>query len=213
MANDKKFRASLDDVKTLVENTQSVNGQVDSAETEAPVDTTAEQVNQEQIKIDVPEPAPVPEVKPTVVVESPKAQVSDSKYTALIVKTIKQFCEDMKPGKPISFDTGARQEQFLFNQLLSVLNNCPIEEFGVVWSAVIDEFFDPTNGALEDRYIFRFAPYWTLSNDRCMAFQSIVNLIKLSKDSGKIRKQVDMDRALACLDENARNKIFSFYKL
>lgn len=197
------------------------------AEVQPIVETPVEEVLEapaaaaEEVKEPVVEEAPVvveaEVIEPVSVKPVVKAVVVDGNvFKASITKAIAEFCSKMQPGKPINADQGARMEQYLFGEIQSVLRNCPADSFRQAWDAIIDLFADPTNGALKDRYIFRFASAWTLSNEQCMSFQSLVNLIIIStdrKNHARVRKMIDMDRALAGINEEARNKIFSYYSL
>ena len=202
----------VDEVK---DETQAT-GQTDSAEVKEVIETVipvAEVIHPVEPVIPAVEVvAEVAIIEPVVEVQVVEEKLTNDFATA-ISAAIDQFCQDTMPGKPLVPDVGARFEQGLYNQLLSLLLNCPIEEFPLAWRTVIGKFAFTENKALGDRYIFRFAPYWTLSNDHCMAYHSLVNLIKVSADTNKVQKQIDMDRALATLDSEVRNKIFSYYKL
>lgn len=171
--------------------------------------------------------APVVNVQAAVKVEAPKqteleqlvakAKAEGNPFRAGIITVLETYLENMKPGKPVEPAQGAKHHYTLWHNLLSIINNCPEDEFRATWNLVLAYFNLNKDSALGDRYIFRFMHEWSQGNDQCKAYQFIINMIKLTMDPKERAhglKQVSIDRSLTdAISENGRSKLLSFYQV
>lgn len=179
---------------------------------EAPVEeviTAVEPVSQEPI---------VEQCQDVILTEFDKLLASCREGTVAqqnLVAAIERYMDNMKPGKPIAPENGARQQFSLFKIIQGVVNNTSQEEFKKLWAVILAFFNEYKEGVFSDRYIFRFAEYWHHDPKDLAAFQRIINLIKITADPETRSvglKQVDLTRTLEeGFSEEGRQKVVGFY--
>lgn len=167
-------------------------------------------------------PTVVVKAEPEVVEQSDlekllaKVEAEGNTYRKGIIHTLNTYCSDMKPGKVVEAPTGARSHFQLWHGILSIIDNCPEEEFRSTWNLILAYFNLNKDSALNDRYIFRFMHEWAQGNDQCKAYQHIINLIKLTMDPQQRAnglKQVSLERSLTdVISEAGRSKLIAFYQ-
>jgi len=171
--------------------------------------------------------APKPVQKPAVQVSGKTAgmtfeqrmtdlKVSGTTNQKIIVTELDQYVERMRPGRPINGEQGAAYQYSFWLTLQKIISRMPREEFKSLWSLVLAYFHHHAAGVFHERYVYRFAEYWTQSQKHLTDYQRILNLIKLTADPttlSKNIKQVDISRTLAGFDEEARQRLAGYYQL
>lgn len=133
-----------------------------------------------------------------------------------LIAKLNNYLEDMKPGKPMTGESGVVKQFQLWRTIFSTIENSPIEQFKSLWSIVLAFFHEYSEGVFHESYVYRFSEHWKHSKQELDGFQRILNLIKVSADPktrANTAKQVDLDKTLAQpFSEEGRNRLLSFYK-
>lgn len=214
----------------VVENTQPAEEPAPAPVQEEPAPAP---VVEETQPAPAPEPAPTPTV--TAAVSTTVAQVENQQepaptgFDALIaqikesgtraqkdlVNSLEHYMVNMKPGKPVNPDEGARHQYVLWKTITGITETAPVDEFKKLWSILLGYFNQYGKGVFHDRYVFRFSEFWQYDERQLAAFQRILNLLKLTanpKTRAMGLRQVDMNRTLADgFTEEGRQRIVGFY--
>lgn len=165
----------------------------------------------------------VAEAVPTVAVELSAFQKKMAEISAQgtpeqsgLIAKLNTYVEDMKPGKPMTGDTGVVKQHQLWRTIFSTIENAPVDQFKSLWSIILAFFHEHASGAFHESYVYRFSEHWKHSKMELDGFQRIINLIKVSADPktrNATTKQVDLDKTLAQpFSEEGRNRLIGFYK-
>ncbi len=163
-------------------------------------------------------PAPVVETAPAnpgpVFATAPVQTQAASLMVMTVNETLAKYLDVMAPGKPMDSKTGARN-QFAIHRLLS--NVCNMTSgFKEAWDAVLAVFLANKDGAMNERYIFRFAEELPGSVEDHNAFQRLLNLIILTADPATRQEnllKVSVTRTTQeGFTEVARSNIQNYYK-
>lgn len=132
-----------------------------------------------------------------------------------LIAALDKYLEDLKPRKPVTVDKGANIQYLFWKTLQSAIENSSQEEFKSLWTIVLAYFNLFKDEAFHERYVYRFAEYWTASEDELSAFQRLLNLIKLTADPKERAlglKQVNVEKSLELIfSEQGRQKLLNFY--
>jgi hypothetical protein len=132
------------------------------------------------------------------------------------IAAMEKYLAAMHPGKQMDGDDGARHQFALWRAISTAVERLPYDEFKTIWTLLLGYFEEYKDGVFHDRYIYRFAEYWTQKEDDLHAFQRIINILKLTSNPAmreKGMKQVDLNRSLAVgYTEEGRGRILTFYK-
>jgi len=133
-----------------------------------------------------------------------------------LVASIELYMEKLKPGVPVNETDGARIQYNLWKTISALLESYPDSEFKRLWYILLAYFEEYKDAAMHERYIFRFAEYWSWSDTELFGFQRIINIIKLTSNpttrSSELKK-VDLDRSLEVgFSDKARQRVINFYK-
>ena len=134
-----------------------------------------------------------------------------------LVEQLETYAKQMAPGLPVQGDVGARIQYGFLRTLMSVIDNGG-EEFNNLWNIVLSYFFEHRKGVFDDYYVFRFAEYWTKTQEELNCFHRVLNLIMLSCDpktrGQNVAKQVDFQRTLSQgFSDRARQNVLRFYQV
>jgi len=133
-----------------------------------------------------------------------------------VIAEIETYLDRMRPGRPLSGDVGASYQFSFWMTLSKIVHRMPHDEFKNLWSLVLSYFHQYRDGAFSDRYIYRFAEFWSQPEKQLNAYQRLVNLIKVTADPltrERGLRQVSMERTLSeGFDEAARQRIIGFYQ-
>lgn len=134
-----------------------------------------------------------------------------------LLVSLETYVSDMAPRKPVDIKTGARHQYSLWRVIRTALETVPAEDFKKCWNLILAFFKEYEDASFHDRYVFRFADQWVQSDKELLAFQSILNMIKLTADPATRAanlKKVDMKRTLEIVfSDVARQRVQSFYKV
>lgn len=171
--------------------------------------------------------APVEEkkVEPVKVVEQPVSTgpvftktVGNVTPTNMMVSTINEtfdrYIEAMKPGVPMPAKIGARNQYSIYKLLMNV---CNLEVgFKESWDTVLAVFNKHKEGALQERYVYRFAEELPGTIEEHNNFHRLLNLIILTADPATRKdklKEVSIYKTTQDgFSELARNNLNNFYK-
>lgn len=134
-----------------------------------------------------------------------------------LVDQLETYIKQMAPGLPVQGDAGARTQHGLLRTLMSVIDNGG-EEFVNLWNIVLAYFYEHRKGAFDDYYVFRFAEYWSKTQEELNCLHRVLNLIMLSCDpktrGQSVAKQVDFQRTLSQgFSDRGRQNILRFYQV
>lgn len=139
-----------------------------------------------------------------------------SNHVKQLVATIEQYMIDMKPGRVIDFNAGARSQYQFWKSIEQIVEQSPEDEFRRLWSILLAYFNEYKSGVFNTRYVFRFSEYWHQGEEQLQSFQCMLNLIILTCDPATRAdglKRVDLNRTLAkTFTEMGRQRIVGFYR-
>ena len=162
------------------------------------------------------QPAPAVQKEPSFEDLIQKLKASGTVNQRSLITALEQYVDVLAPGKPIEGDQGARIQYGFWKTISNVLENAPADEFKLLWNILLGFFNAHKDGALHERYVFRFSEFWSQSEAELTAFQRLINLIKLTANPStraQSLKQVDLQRTLAeGLSETARQRVLMFYQ-
>lgn len=130
-----------------------------------------------------------------------------------LVNFMTGYLNAMAPGKPIDEKAGAAQQgQFI----RTFVNVCQHDDgFKGCMDLLIAYFVEHKDGALHERYAFRFTEYMTQSPENISAFTAMVNMFKIAAsitNKREIVKHVDLSRSLnATYNEAARQRVIGYF--
>lgn len=188
-----------------------------------------EQVTQEPV---VEEPLPTPVVKaqpaPAPVVEKLIVKQEDNSFEAKInrlrqsgtaaqksvIAKMDSYFAQMKPGLPVDPVKGGAH-QLAFYMALRQVCETETTEFREAFKLILEYFRQYKDGALGDRYIFRFTENIQLTNTAMRPFLGLINLLRVAaeaKSREQVLKQVDLTRSLETgFSDQARQRIIQFF--
>lgn len=159
--------------------------------------------------------SPVVQAATSAAVDNVSTANNISTVGKLVLSGIDTYIFNMMPGKPISDTAGIRNQIALFRTLSMMLSNV-FEDFNLVYSEVLKKFHDGRNDVFHEINVFRFFESIPISATERKVFMSLLNLIKVTADPASRAislKQVDMNKNLKYLTEEAKNKLLNFYHL
>ncbi|SAK83924.1 hypothetical protein AWB81_04252 [Caballeronia arationis] len=177
-----------------------------------------------------PTPAPAPEapvqapvsvavVGATSTAEEVKRQIENLMKDAsipakIVLNTINEYLDKMKPGMPISVKDGTQQQVNFYQALISAINNLEAD-FRPTLTAILALFHHHREGALRETHVFRFVQHVPLSKEHRKGFEKIVTLLKTLADPKSrqaVLKQVDFQPLLAYgLTEKGRTRLTAYF--
>lgn len=129
-----------------------------------------------------------------------------------VVTAMRSYLDQMKPGKPVSEADGAKNQASLFRLFLTITRHD--DQFKECMDLFISFFKEHKDGALHERYAFRFMEYMTISSEQINAFTAMVNLMKIAATVGKkeVGKHVDLNRTMnEAYSEDQRQRVISYF--
>lgn len=130
-----------------------------------------------------------------------------------VVVAMKQYIDAMQPGKPMDHKQGVIHQQNLWRLMLNVVNN--EDSFEKCFGLLINFFREAKDGALHERYVFRFMEHLTIGQDASFAFLAMINLLKITASTNNrkdVKKQVDINRTMnSVYTEDARQRVQSYF--
>lgn len=181
---------------------------------EAVTETVQEQIQQpaKQPAVAVEEAAPV-NIEPVDKFELVRVNGTPSQQA--IVAILDKYKKEMAPGVSQSGHDQATQQYYLWRGLVTVINQTPVVEFRDTWSIVLQYFYEERNGVFGENYVFRAADQWRWDLKLLTEFQTLINLMILTRDRNTRAlglKQVDINRTLgSSYTEQGRQKLLTFY--
>lgn len=191
-----------------------------------------EEVAVEQEPIVQEEPLPTPIVKaqpaPAPVVEKLIVKQEDNSFEAKInrlrqsgtaaqksvIAKMDLYFAQMKPGLPVDPVKGGAH-QLAFYMALRQVCETEMTEFREAFKLILEYFRQYKDGALGDRYIFRFTENIQLTNTAMRPFLGLINLLRVAaeaKSREQVLKQVDLTRSLETgFSDQARQRIIQFF--
>ena len=140
---------------------------------------------------------------------------SDNSPAKFAIAGIESYIANMRPGTPIQKNEVVMHQTAFWHTLHNMLENTE-DDFNKVYSTVLGLFHKHKDGVFNEHYIFRMMSDVTLDAEEIRAFQSLINLLKVTADpvgrQQALKQNVDISRTLAnVFTENARQKILAFY--
>ena len=144
-----------------------------------------------------------------------QVKAEGTKAQKTLIGNIEIYMRAMQPGMTITGEAGAKQQFQFWNVIRNVVETSPEEEFRRLWTTLLRFFHQFRDGVFHDRYIFRFAEYWTQDPVQLSSYQQVLNMIKLTADPAnraKGLKQVSLDRTLeGSFNPQGKQRIMTFY--
>ncbi len=134
-----------------------------------------------------------------------------------VIRTMDEYIAAMAPNKAMDADTGAKWQRRLWTMVSNVLTRIPRDEFDITWNTILNYFNEhgADNDVLGARFVFRFNHMWAHSKTDLDNLNKLLNLIRLTCNPATRAiglKQVDLDRTLANVGQESRNRLLNFYK-
>jgi len=169
----------------------------------------------DELEVDTPAVAGPPVV--TGVAEVDKLLVGASPLVIANFQQLASYVDAMKPKKPVTTQTQARNQLTLYTCVMSLINKSG-RDFEPAFTALIKFFNAHRDGALGPRFIFRAPEESLLTAPRRDANERVMNLLMTlaptNGNFGQIKqalKQVDLKRSLAVeVEDQARERVIAF---
>lgn len=133
-----------------------------------------------------------------------------------IVELLKQYIDEMSPGRNIDPARGASLQVSLYRILRNVINN-EVIHFEPIFRAVLKLFELNRNGVFHPSHAFRFVsePNFNLSKNETHSFFGLVNMLTVtssSKGRELAVKTIDFEKTLRYgLTNEGRTRLLSFF--
>lgn len=185
-------------------------------ETTPPVtEPTKEEIEKERAK--EAEDAPVKEENAEPDNEEPVvADEPVSRNQGLVINTLNQYIDTMRPGCGISEEAGAREQTRLANVLINNVFSADKGDFQDAIKVVLDTVEKHRDGVFHEKYVFRFVASMRVASERRVLFEDLMTLITITADQGieATTRQVDIRKLIDRLaDERMIENLQTFYKL
>jgi hypothetical protein len=132
----------------------------------------------------------------------------------IIINTLHEYLDKMKPGKPIALKDGTQQQVNFYQAIISAINNLD-GDFRPTMSAILALFHHHRDGALRETHVFRFVEHVPLSKEHRKGFEKIVTLLKTLADPKSrptVLKQINFEPLLQYgLTEKGRTRLSAFF--
>jgi hypothetical protein len=132
----------------------------------------------------------------------------------IVLNTINEYLDKMKPGMPVSVKDGTQQQVNFYQALISAINNLEAD-FRPTLTAILALFHHHREGALRETHVFRFVQHVPLSKEHRKGFEKIVTLLKTLADPKSrqaVLKQVDFQPLLQYgLTEKGRTRLTAYF--
>lgn len=141
-----------------------------------------------------------------------KAMDAGSGREKSVVTSLRNYVENMKPGKIMSPDEGAKIQANLFRTFVTVTRHD--DQFKECMDLFIAFFKEYKDDVFHERYVFRFMESMTLASEQINAFSSMVNLLKIASTVGKggTKKHVDLNRTMnEAYAEDQRQRVINYF--
>lgn len=161
--------------------------------------------------------APIVPVEQVIRADAP-VQVKSAESTLsvnakIIISQIESYMSDMKPGKPMSPEIGARNQVTLYRAILNTINNLE-SEFNEVFTYILKSFHEERKGVFSEIYVFRFMEHIAIHEAERRLFQRLLNLIKITADpKGRelALRQIDLGKTVDGLSSIGQQRIMSYF--
>jgi hypothetical protein len=132
----------------------------------------------------------------------------------IVLNTINEYLDKMKPGLPISVKDGTQQQVNFYQALISAINTLEAD-FRPTLTAILALFHHHREGALRETHVFRFVQHVPLSKEHRKGFEKIVTLLKTLADPKSrqaVLKQIDFQPLLEYgLTEKGRTRFTAYF--
>jgi hypothetical protein len=132
----------------------------------------------------------------------------------IVLNTINEYLDKMKPGMPISVKDGTQQQVNFYQALISAINTLEAD-FRPTLTAILALFHHHREGALRETHVFRFVQHVPLSKEHRKGFEKIVTLLKTLADPKSrqaVLKQIDFQPLLEYgLTEKGRTRFTAYF--
>lgn len=131
-----------------------------------------------------------------------------------IENSLASYAEAMDRKNSIVPEEGGRWQYSLYTTIKSILNTTNSEDFTKEWSTLLHFFNKNKDGIFNENFIFRFPEQWPGSTTEFTIFRRIVYMVIQTADPKERKKalaSINMAMVVEGLNEDAKNKIFSFY--
>jgi hypothetical protein len=132
----------------------------------------------------------------------------------MILNTITEYSQKMKPGRLITQADGMRQQVSLCNAIFAAINTLDAD-FKLVLTTILDTLHRERDAAFRETHLFRYWDNVALSRNQRRGFEKIITLLKTLADP-KTRqvalRQVDFERLLQYgLTEKGRTRFAAYF--
>jgi hypothetical protein len=131
-----------------------------------------------------------------------------------IVDTLNRYINEMAPGKQITEDKARTLQNTLWKTITSIVNT--EENFTKNFKTLIMFFREHRDGALGDRYTFRFSENNTvMSKDQLASFQKMLALLSVAaglNNQKEVHKFIKLDAVLdKAFNDEARQRVIGYF--
>ncbi len=132
----------------------------------------------------------------------------------MIINTITDYAQKMKPGRLITQADGMRQQVSLCNAIFASINTLDAD-FKSVLTTILGILHRERDAAFRETHLFRYWDQVALSKNQRRGFEKIITLLKTLADP-KTRqtalRQVDFERLLQYgLTEKGRTRLAAYF--
>lgn len=195
------------------ENTQEPTQEVqETVETQPVTEDVAPEVSTDAVTASEPQqeevtgPLEIPEVDKFLVGLTP------NQYHPLLI--IKEYIEDMRPGKAITEEFAARKNLLLYRTIMSLINNFE-DCFKPLMNALLKLFVIHEEGVFSELYLFRSMAHMNMSKESLKAYPLLMMALKklaLPASRKVLLKQVDMMKVTATdFTEESRQRFINYF--
>lgn len=134
-------------------------------------------------------------------------------HSVSLINFLDNYVKVMAPRRITSIQEILKNQEGLYDQLMTVITRAPAKEFNRLWNIAILYFREYKNGCFNPMYYSRGAREWKRDPEQFMTLTSLLNLLEASAtDLGSVNAVVNVNAVVGKgFSEDARGRVINFY--
>lgn len=141
-----------------------------------------------------------------------KEKSEGTQYARALIGFLEQYVQEMRPRKPTAPSTIKRYQEGLYDNLVTVIERAPGEQFKRLWNIAIAFFKEHSQGAFSSRYFSRGSEVWTRDPRQFLTLVDLCNLLEASKDMSTVNQVASAPITAKNFSEDGRGRLIGFYQ-
>lgn len=130
-----------------------------------------------------------------------------------LISFLDNYVKVMAPRRITSVAEVLKQQEGMYDQLMTVITRAPAKEFNRLWNIAILYFREYKNGCFSPMYYSRGAREWKRDPNQFLTLTSLLNLLEASAtDLASVNSVVNVNAVVGKgFSEDARGRVINFY--